>query len=59
MVSARDIKALGLIGLECTSNHETVMLIILSNTHSIITSCVYNTFVILFSPGTSDVLIAT
>ena len=58
MASVRDIKALDLIGLECTLNHEIVMLIILSNTYSIIILCIYSTFVILFPFGTSGVLIA-
>ena len=58
MVSARDAKALGLIELECIPDHEIVISIILSNTHSIITLCVYNTFVTLSPLGTSGIPIA-
>ena len=48
MASARDIKALGLIGLECIPGHETVVSMILSNTYSTITPCVYDTFVTIY-----------
>ena len=50
MASARDIKALDLIELECTLNYKIVILIILLNTYSIITLYIYNTFVTLSPP---------
>ena len=49
MASARDVKALGLIGLECTPGHEIVVSMILPNTHSTITPCVYGTFVTIIA----------